>query len=70
MNAKPKTELNSFVFIQKRCKGAVIKYGTEGGGRDLTGSAKLLDEKCWASKIFQVVSMGLEGIFLQYFKIF
>ena len=50
-------------------KGAVIKYGTEGGGRDLTGSAKLLDEKCWASEIFQVISMGHESICLQYFTI-
>ena len=50
-------------------KGAVIKYGIEGGGRDLTGSAKLLDEKCWASKIFQVISMGHESICLQYFTI-
>ena len=50
--------------------GAVIKYGTEGGGRDLTGSAKLLDEKCWASKIFQVVSMGHEGIFYNILKFF
>ena len=50
-------------------KGAVIKYGTEGGGRDLTGSAKVLNEKCWASKIFQVIGMGHEGICLQYFTI-
>ena len=49
------------------CKGAVIKYGIEGGRRDLTGSAKLFDGKCWASKIFQVISMGHEGICLQYF---
>ena len=46
-----------------------MKYGTEGGGRDLTGSAKLCDEKCWASKIFQVISMAYEGICLQYFTI-
>ena len=51
--------------------GAVIKYGTEGGGRDLTGSAKLLDGKCWAGKIiFQVISMGHEGICLQYLQLF
>ena len=47
-----------------RFKGAVIKYGTEGRGRDLTGSAKLLDGKCCASKIFQVISMDHEGICL------
>ena len=52
-----------------KTKGAVIKYGTEGGGRNLTGSTKLLDGKCWASKIFQVISMGHEGICLQYFAI-
>ena len=52
-----------------RPKGAVMKYGTEGGGRDLIGSAKLLDEKCWASKIFQVISMSHEGICSQYFTI-
>ena len=43
-------------------QGAVIKYGTEEGGRDLTVPAKLLDEKCWASKVFQVISLGHEGI--------
>ena len=43
-------------------EGTVIKYGTEGGGRDLTGPAKLLDGEC--SKIFQVISMGREGIFV------
>ena len=31
-------------------KGAVLKYGTEVGGRDLTGSSKLLDGKRWANK--------------------
>ena len=51
-------------------KGAVIKYGTEGGGRDLTWSAKLLDGNCWASKTFQVISMGHEGICLQYLQLF
>ena len=55
--------------IGNQLKGAVIKYGTEGGARDLTGSAKLLDEKCWAIKIFQMISMGHEGICLQYFTI-
>ena len=54
---------------RERVKGVVIKYGTEGGGRDLAGSAKLMDEKCWATKIFQVISMGHEGICLQYFTI-
>ena len=32
-------------------KGAVIKYGTEGDGRDLTRSPKLLDGKHWANKL-------------------
>ena len=44
------------------CKGAVIKYGTEGGGRDLTGSPKILDGKCWANKLLQVINMGHEAI--------
>ena len=44
------------------CKRAVIKYGTEGGGRDLTGSPKLLDGKPWAYKLLQVINMGLEAI--------
>ena len=43
-------------------KGAVIKYGTEGGGRDLTGSPKILDGKCWANKLLQVINMGHEAI--------
>ena len=43
-------------------KGAVIKYGTEGGGRDLTGSPKILDRKCWANKLLQVINMGHEAI--------
>ena len=42
-------------------------YGTEGGGRDLTGSSKLLDGKCWANKILQVTDMG--QICFQYFTI-
>ena len=50
-------------------KGPVIKYGSEGGGKDLAGSAKLLGGKCCASKIFQVISMGHEGICLQYLTI-
>ena len=48
-------------------KGAVIKYGTEGGGRDLTGSSKLLDGKCWANKLLQVTNMGHEAIFVSRF---
>ena len=34
------------------------------GGRDLTGSPKLLDGKCWASKLLQVMNMGHETIFV------
>ena len=49
--------------------GSCHKICNRGGGRNLTGSAKLLDEKCWASKIFQVISTGHEGICLQYFTI-
>ena len=45
-------------------KGAVIKYGTEGGGRDLTGSAKLLGGKRWANKLFQMINAGHEAITL------
>ena len=45
--------------------GAVIKYGTEGGGRDLTGSPKLLDGKCWANKLLQVINMGHEAVLLR-----
>ena len=45
-------------------KGAVIKYGTEGGGRDLTGSPELSDGKCWANKLLQMINMGYEAIFL------
>ena len=48
-------------------KGAVIKYGTEGGGRDLTGSPKLLHGKCWANKLLQVTNMGHEAIFVSRF---
>ena len=43
-------------------EGAVIKYGTEGGGRDLTGSQKLLVGKCCANKLLQVINMGHEAI--------
>ena len=46
-------------------KGAVIKYGTEGGGRDLTGSPKLLDGKCWANRFLQVINMGHETVLLR-----
>ena len=45
--------------------GAVIKYGTEGGGRDLTGSPNLLDGKCWANKLLQVINMGHEAVLLR-----
>ena len=42
-----------------------------GGGRDLTGSPKLLDGKCWANKLLQVINMGHEAellrICFQYF---
>ena len=44
------------------CKGAVIKYGTEGGGRDLTGSPKQLDGNRWAIKLRQVIKMGHKAI--------
>ena len=44
------------------CKGAVTKYGTEGGGRDLTGSPKLLDGKRWAKKLLEVINIGYEAI--------
>ena len=44
------------------CKGAVIKYGAEKGGRDLTGSSKSLDGKCWANKLLQLIIMGHEAI--------
>ena len=50
-----------------RSKGAVIKYATEGGGRDLTGSPKLLHGKCWANKLLQVTNMGHEAIFVSRF---
>ena len=43
-------------------KGAVIKYGTEGGGRDLTGSPKSSDGTCWANKLLQMIKMGHEAI--------
>ena len=45
-------------------KGAVIKYGTEGDGRDLTGSPELSDGKCWANKLLQRINMGHEAICL------
>ena len=48
--------------LERAAKGAVIKYGTEGGGRDLTGSPKILDGKCWANKLLQVINMGHEAI--------
>ena len=35
----------------------------------MAGLAKLLDGKCWASKIFQMMPMGHEGICLQYLTI-
>ena len=44
-------------------KGAVIKYGTGGGGgRHLTGSPKLLDGKHWANKLLPSRNMGHEAI--------
>ena len=46
-------------------KGAVIKYGTEAGGRDLTGSPKLLGGKRWANKLLQVINMGHEAIYFR-----
>ena len=52
------------MLILWQCKGAVIKYGTEGGGRDLTGSSKLLDGKRWANKLLQVANMGHEALFV------
>ena len=33
-----------------------------GGGRDLTGSSKLLDGKRWANKLLQMINMGHEAI--------
>ena len=53
------TVINKFFSINK---GAVIKYGTEGGGRDLTGSPKLSDGNYWANKLLQMINMGHETI--------
>ena len=53
--------------IQGYRNGAAIKYGTEGGGRDLTGSPKLLHGKCWANKLLQMTNMGHEDIFVSRF---
>ena len=50
-----------------KSKGAVIKYGTEGGGRDLTGIPKLLHGKRWANKLLQVTSMDHAAIFVSRF---
>ena len=38
--------------------GAVIKYGTDRGGRDSKGSPNLLKGKCWVSKVFHTAKMG------------
>ena len=54
-----------FVLLISFNKGAVIKYGTEGGGRDLIGSPKLLDGKCWANKLLQVINKGHEAVLLR-----
>ena len=43
-------------------KGALIKYGTDGGGRHLTGSPKLLGGKDWANELLQVINIGHEAI--------
>ena len=43
-------------------KGAVLKYRTARGGRDLTGPPKLLNGKRWANKLLQVINMGHEEI--------
>ena len=32
------------------------------GGRDLTGFPELLDGKCWANKLLQMINMGHETI--------
>ena len=55
------------MFLKNWYKGAVIKYGTEGGGRDLTGSPKLLHGNCWANKLLQMTNMGHEDIFVSRF---
>ena len=36
-----------------------------GGGRDLTGSPKLLDGKHWANKLLQVINIGNEATCLR-----
>ena len=56
--------MQNWVVSLKRTedKGAVIKYGTEGSGRDLIGSTKLSDGTCWANKLLQVINMGHETI--------
>ena len=41
--------------------GSGDKVWSRGGGRDLTGSPKILDEKHWAIKLLQVISMGHES---------
>ena len=51
----------SFIAIVSH-KGAVIKNGTEGGGRDLTGSPKLSGGKYWANKLLQMINKGHEAI--------
>ena len=51
-------------------KGGVIKNGTEGGGRDSTGSPKLLDRKSWANKLLQKIGMGYEAIRFRMVSIF
>ena len=45
--------------------GSCHKYGTAGGGRDLTGSPKLLDGKCWGNQPLQVINMGHEAVLLR-----
>ena len=45
-------------------KGAVIEYGTEGGGRDLTRSPELSDGKCWVNELLQKINMSHEAICL------
>ena len=46
-----------------------VQYRTEGGGRDLTGSPKLLDGK--RNKLLKATNMGHEAIcFRIYFNIF
>ena len=58
------------VPMNKTIEGAAIKYGTEGGGRDLTGSTKLLDGKHSANKLLKVISIDRSYLFQDWFQHF